>query len=34
MRCVDVTHCEGAILGKALEALDKGEGVILILLMR
>jgi subtilisin family serine protease len=34
MRCVDVTHCEGAIIGKALEALDKGEGVILILLMR
>jgi serine protease len=34
MRCVDVTQCEGAIIGKALEALDKGEGVILILLMR
>jgi subtilisin family serine protease len=34
MRCVDVTHCEGAIIGKALEALDKGEGVILVLLMR
>jgi len=34
MLCVEVTHCEGAILGKALEALDKGEGVILVLLMR
>jgi hypothetical protein len=34
MRCVDVTQCEGAIIGKALEALDKGEGVILVLLMR
>jgi hypothetical protein len=34
MRCVDVTHCEGAILGKALEALDESEGVILVLLMR
>jgi hypothetical protein len=34
MRCVDVTQCEGAIIGKALEALDKGEGVILILLVR
>jgi serine protease len=34
MRCVDVTQCEGAIIGKALEALDESEGVILILLMR
>jgi photosystem II stability/assembly factor-like uncharacterized protein len=34
MRCVDVTQCEGAIIGKALEALDKGEGVILVLLVR
>jgi subtilisin family serine protease len=34
MRCVDVTQCEGAIIGKALEALDESEGVILVLLMR
>jgi subtilisin family serine protease len=34
MRCEDIHRCEGAIIGKALEALDKGEGVILILLMR
>jgi hypothetical protein len=34
MRCEDIHRCEGAIIGKALEALDKGEGVILILLVR
>jgi hypothetical protein len=34
MRCVDVTQCEGAIIGKALEALDEGGGVILVLLVR
>ncbi|MCL6642674.1 MAG: S8 family serine peptidase, partial [Candidatus Bipolaricaulota bacterium] len=34
MRCVDVTQCEGAIIGKALETLDEGEGVILMLVMR
>jgi subtilisin family serine protease len=34
MRCEDIHRCEGAIIGKALEALDKGEGVILVLLMR
>jgi hypothetical protein len=34
MRCGDVTHCEGAIIGKALEALNEGEGVILMLVMR
>jgi subtilisin family serine protease len=34
MRCVDVTQCEGAIIGKALEALDMGEGMILMLVMR
>ena len=34
MRCGDVAQCEGAIIGKALEALDKSEGVILMLVMR
>jgi hypothetical protein len=34
MRCVDVTQCEGAIIGKALEAFDEGEGAILMLVMR
>ena len=34
MRCGDVAQCEGAIIGKALEALAEGEGVILMLVMR
>jgi hypothetical protein len=34
MRCADVAQCEGAIIGKALESLDEGEGVILMLVMR
>nr|BAL55180.1 hypothetical protein HGMM_F23G10C33 [uncultured Acetothermia bacterium]BAL60221.1 hypothetical protein HGMM_OP4C857 [Candidatus Acetothermum autotrophicum] len=34
MRCESAHKCEGAIIGKALEALDVGEGVILMLLMR
>jgi len=34
MRCEDIHRCEGAIIGKALEALDEGEGVILMLVMR
>jgi subtilisin family serine protease len=34
MRCEDIHRCEGAIIGKALEALDESEGVILVLLMR
>jgi hypothetical protein len=34
MRCEDIHRCEGAIIGKALEALDTGEGVILMLVMR
>ncbi|MCI2430794.1 hypothetical protein LM604_09175, partial [Candidatus Acetothermia bacterium] len=34
MRCESAQKCEGTIVGKALEALDAGEGVILLLLMR
>jgi hypothetical protein len=34
MRCESAAQCEGAIIGKALEALDAGEGVILMLVMR
>jgi hypothetical protein len=34
MRCEDIHRCEGAIIGKALEALDESEGAILILLVR
>ena len=33
MRCVEARKCEGAIIGKALEGLDKGEGKILVLVM-
>jgi uncharacterized delta-60 repeat protein len=34
MRCIEAKRCEGAVIGKALEALEKGEGIVLILLMR
>ncbi|MDW8110787.1 MAG: hypothetical protein RMJ96_04200 [Candidatus Bipolaricaulota bacterium] len=34
MRCESLNRCEGAIVGKALQALDQGEDVILVLLMR
>ncbi len=34
MRCESPRACEGALLGKALQALDVGEGVILVLLAR
>lgn len=34
MRCASAQQCEGAIIGKALESLDAGEGVILMLVMR
>jgi hypothetical protein len=34
MRCEDIRRCEGAILGKALESLVEGEGIILVLLTR
>lgn len=33
MRCTQVKNCEGAIIGKALEILEKGEGKILVLVM-
>ena len=33
MRCVEAKECEGAIIGKALEALESGEGLILVLVM-
>ncbi len=33
MRCDDLKLCEGMIVGKALEGLDKGEGIILVLVM-
>jgi subtilisin family serine protease len=34
MRCESAAQCEGAIIGKALEALNEGEGFILMLVMR
>jgi hypothetical protein len=34
MRCPDSQQCEGTIVGKALEPLDKGAGLILMLLVR
>lgn len=34
MRCENAQRCEGAIMGKALESLDEGEGVILMFVMR
>ncbi len=34
MRCASAAQCEGALLGKALEALSEGEGVIMMLVMR
>jgi hypothetical protein len=34
MRCADAKQCEGAIIGKALESLEQGTGVILMLVMR
>ncbi len=34
MRCESAAQCEGALLGKALEALPEGEGIILMLVMR
>jgi hypothetical protein len=34
MRCDDPKECEGAIIGKALEPLDEGIGVIKMLVMR
>ncbi|MFQ5853883.1 MAG: hypothetical protein ACE5JU_25265 [Candidatus Binatia bacterium] len=33
MRCAEAKACEGAIIGKALEALESGEGLILVLVM-
>jgi hypothetical protein len=34
MRCSDPKECEGAIIGKALEPLEQGAGLILMLVMR
>jgi M6 family metalloprotease-like protein len=34
MRCKSAAVCEGAIIGKALEALDNGDGFILMLIMK
>ena len=31
MRCEDISRCAGAIAGKALEPLVKGQGKILVL---
>jgi hypothetical protein len=31
MRCVDANACEGSFIGKALQSLESGEGLILIL---
>ena len=32
-RCAEAEECEGAIIGKALEGLENGEGLILVLVM-
>jgi hypothetical protein len=34
MRCSDPKVCEGIVIGKALESLENGEGLILMLIMR
>nr|BAL55481.1 peptidase S8/S53 [uncultured Acetothermia bacterium] len=34
LRCDEARKCEGAIIGKALEALDGSDGVILMLVMK
>ena len=33
MRCAGANECEGAIIGKALQGLESGEGLILVLVM-
>jgi hypothetical protein len=33
MRCADLTRCNNAVVGKALEPLSEGEGYIEVLLM-
>jgi len=33
MLCPQAKGCEGAIIGKALEGLESGEGLILVLVM-
>ena len=33
MRCNDAEKCEGAVLGKALEELERGEGLVMVLVM-
>ena len=34
MRCPDPSRCEGAVIGKALEPLEEGTGLIEVLLLR
>ena len=33
MRCAEAKGCDGAIIGKALQGLEKGEGMIMVLVM-
>ena len=33
MRCTAAETCKGAIIGKALESLESGEGLLLVLVM-
>jgi hypothetical protein len=33
MRCAEAKGCDGAIIGKAMEGLKSGEGMVLVLLM-
>lgn len=33
MRCADAKECDGVIIGKALEGLEKGDGLISVLVM-
>ena len=33
MRCMDYQKCDGAVVGKALEGLERGERLILVLVM-
>ena len=32
-RCASANECDGVIIGKALEALEEGDGKILVLVM-
>jgi len=33
MKCAEVQACEGVMIGKALHGLERGEGLVLVLVM-